>query len=100
MKTNRTKGTHPYIDTFCEKPFCFLLIHSILFGGRGGGGSLDRGSLPRKKNKGPPLEYWGGSWSFLEINIFVGKMGEINKWSEDMAEINILPTQKVDINII
>ena len=31
----------------------------------------------------PPLEYWegrGGAGVFLEINIFMGKMGEINKW--------------------
>ena len=31
----------------------------------------------------PPL----GVWSFLEINIFVGKMGEINKWPQGMVEI-------------
>ena len=42
----------------------------------------------------------GGGWSFLEINIFVGKMGEINKWPQDMVEINILPTEEVEINII
>ena len=28
--------------------------------------------------RGPPLEYWGGAGVFLEIYIFVGKMGEIN----------------------
>ena len=44
------------------------------------------------------LEYGGGV--FLEINIFVGKMGKINKWPQDMVEINILPTQEVEINII
>ena len=33
------------------------------------------------KGGGAPLEYWGGggAWRFFEINIFVGKMGEINK---------------------
>ena len=29
----------------------------------------------------------GGAWSFLEINISVGKMGEINKWPQGMVEI-------------
>ena len=33
-------------------------------------------------------------------NNFVGKMGEINKWPQDMVEINILSTQEVEINII
>ena len=28
----------------------------------------------------------GGGWNFLEINIFMGKMGEINKWRKGMAE--------------
>ena len=32
--------------------------------------------------------------------MFVGKLCEINKWPQDMGEINILPTQKVEINII
>ena len=51
--------------------------------------------------RGPPLEYWGrGPGVFLEINICVGKMGEINKWPQDMVEINILLTQEVEINII
>ena len=52
--------------------------------------------------RGPPLEYWWGAWSFLEIrvNIFVRKMCEISKWRQDMVEINILPTQEVEINII
>ena len=36
-------------------------------GGRGGANIRIRGG-------------GGGRWSFLEINIFVGKMGEINKW--------------------
>ena len=54
-----------------------------------------------QKLRGPPLEYrGGGAWSFLEINIFGGKMGEIYKWPQDMVEINILPTQEVEINII
>ena len=44
--------------------------------------------------------YGEGAWSFLEINIFGGKMGEINKWPQDMVEIYILPTQEVEINII
>ena len=34
------------------------------------------------------------------MNIFVGKMDEINKWPQDIVEINILPTQEVEINII
>ena len=42
----------------------------------------------------------GGGWSFLEINIFVGKMGEINKWPQGMAEINILSTKEVEISKI
>ena len=29
----------------------------------------------------------GGAWSFFEVNIFVGKMGEINKWPQGMVEI-------------
>ena len=29
----------------------------------------------------------GGGWSFLEINIFVGKMGEINKWPKGLVEM-------------
>ena len=37
---------------------------------------------------------------FLERNIFVGKMGEINKWTQGMVEINILSTKEVEINII
>ena len=37
----------------------------------------------------PPLEYWRGAWRFLDIYIFVGKMGEINKWSQDMVEIQL-----------
>ena len=28
------------------------------------------------------MGWGGGGWSFLEINIFVGKMGEINKWPQ------------------
>ena len=48
---------------------------------------------------GPPLEYCGGGRSFLEINIFVGKMGEINKWPQGMLEINILFTKEVEIKI-
>ena len=40
---------------------------------------------------GGTIRILGGDWSFLEINIFVGKMGEINKWPQDiMVEINIL----------
>ena len=34
------------------------------------------------------------------MNIFVGKMDDINKWPQDIVEINILPTQEVEINII
>ena len=49
----------------------------------------------------PPLEYWGGAAGvFVEINIFVGKMGEINNWPQGMVEINILATKKVEINVI
>ena len=33
------------------------------------------------------------------MNIFLGKMDEINKWPQDIVEINILPTQEVEINI-
>ena len=36
----------------------------------------------------------------MEINIFVGKMGKINKWPQGMVEINILSTKEVEINII
>ena len=36
---------------------------------------------------GPPLEYSRGGGEFLEINIFVGKMGEINKSPQGMVEI-------------
>ena len=52
--------------------------------------------------RGTPLEYWegGGAGVFLEINIFVGNMGEINKWPQDMVGINIVPTQEVKINTI
>ena len=42
----------------------------------------------------PPLEYWGGGLFFLfifEINIFVGKIGEINKWPQGMVEIQPIP---------
>ena len=35
----------------------------------------------------------GGLEFFLEINIFVEKMGEINKLPQDMVEMNIFPTQ-------
>ena len=49
---------------------------------------------------GPPLEYGGGGAGvFLEINIVVGKIGEINKWPPGMVEINILSTKEVEINI-
>ena len=40
--------------------------------------------------RGPPLEYWGGGrlrFFVLEINILVGKKGEINKWPQGMVEI-------------
>ena len=41
--------------------------------------------------RGPPLEYYNWEpWILLEINIFVGKMGEINKWPQGMVEINVL----------
>ena len=50
--------------------------------------------------RGPPLEYWGGGWSFLEIHIFVEKIGEIKTWSQGIVEINILSTKEVEINII
>ena len=36
----------------------------------------------------------------MEINIFVGKMSEINKWSQGMVDLNILSTKEVEINII
>ena len=39
-------------------------------------------------------------WSFLEIYIFVGKIGKINKWPQGMVEINIFSTTEVEINII
>ena len=39
----------------------------------GGGGSSWTCLL-----RGASLDYGGGGWSFLEINIFVGKMGKIN----------------------
>ena len=43
----------------------------------------------------------GGAWSFFGNKYFVGKMGEINKWPQDMVEINIiLPTEELEINII
>ena len=29
----------------------------------------------------------GGGWVFLVIHIFVGKMGEINKWPQGIVEI-------------
>ena len=48
--------------------------------------------------RGPPLEYWGGGLVF-EINIFVVKMGEKNKWHGGNL-INILFTKEVEINII
>ena len=37
--------------------------------------------------KGAAIRILGWGWSFLEINIFVGKMGEINKWPQGMEEI-------------
>ena len=42
--------------------------------------------------RGLPLEYRGGAEVFFIINIFVGKMGEINKWPQGMEEVNILST--------
>ena len=39
-----------------------------------------------QKLRGQPLQY-GGGWSFLEINIVGGQMGEINKWPQDIVEI-------------
>ena len=33
---------------------------------------------------GGPLDYWRG---LFEINIFVGKMSEINKWPQGYADI-------------
>ena len=55
--------------------------------------------------RGPPLEYWGrGPGFLLEINIFVGKLGEINKlnaWPQlGMVEINTSSTKKVENNLI
>ena len=45
-------------------------------------------SMSSKVVRGPPLEYWpGGGGSFVEINIFVGKMGETNKWPQGLLEI-------------
>ena len=32
----------------------------------------------------------GGCWSFFEINILVGKMGEINTWLQGMVEIQLI----------
>ena len=49
--------------------------------------------------RGPLLENQGGL-DFFEINIFVLKMGEINKWPEDMVEINIFSTKEVERAII
>ena len=45
--------------------------------------------LNLKVGRGPPLEYCG-AWSFLEINIFVGKMGDINKLPQGMVEIQTI----------
>ena len=50
---------------------------------------------------GGTLKILGGAgWTFLEINLFVGKMGEINKWPQGMVDINILSTKEVEINIM
>ena len=51
-------------------------------------------------SKGATIRILGGLEFFLEINTFVGEMGEINKWPKGMVEINILPTKEVGINII
>ena len=38
--------------------------------------------------RGPPLEYGGGGAGvFFEINIFVGKMGEINNWPQGFQSL-------------
>ena len=50
---------------------------------------------------GGPLEYWWGAWIFCGNKYFCRtKIGEINKWPQDMVEINILPIQEAQINII
>ena len=36
---------------------------------------------------GALLEYLGGWFEFLEINIFVGKIGKINKWPQGLVGI-------------
>ena len=45
---------------------------------------------------GPPLEYCGGLESFLNKYLWEDYIGEINRWSESMVEINILSTEEVE----
>ena len=50
---------------------------------------------------GATIRIWGGGGlEFFGNKIFVGKMGEINKWPQAIVEINILSTKEVEINII
>ena len=45
--------------------------------------------------RGPLVGYWEGGGAGVKKKMFVGKMGEINKWTQDMVEINILFTKEV-----
>ena len=49
--------------------------------------------------RGATIRILGGGGVFLEVYIFVWKMGEINKWPQGMVEINSLSTKEVEINI-
>ena len=47
-------------------------------------------------SKGATIRILWGPGVFFTINIFGGIIGEINKWSESMVEINILSTEEVE----
>ena len=41
----------------------------------------------QEMSKGATIRILGGAGFFFMINIFAGKMGEINKWPQGMVEI-------------
>ena len=51
-------------------------------------------------NKGATIIILEGGGQILFENMFVGKMGEINKWRQGMVEINILSKKEIEIGII
>ena len=66
----------------------------------GGLWTVEFGSVPEPCHLhlisyGATIRIVWGAWSFLEINIFVGKMGKINKWPQGIVEIQPILRRKM-----